>query len=81
MKPFEIDDLLVDHLWLTELARHLVGDEHEAADLIQDTWVAALAQPPQNDAAGRSWLRTVLQNAVRFRHRSLKAVNLGFQFL
>jgi RNA polymerase sigma factor (sigma-70 family) len=54
-------------LALRRLARALTADEAAAADLVQDTWVAALRHPPDEDRPVRPWLSTVLRN----RHGSL----------
>jgi RNA polymerase sigma-70 factor (ECF subfamily) len=50
---------------LRRLAASLVSDEHEAQDLVQETWLrASRAQQSQGP-----WLRTVLRNLVRDRSR------------
>jgi RNA polymerase sigma factor (sigma-70 family) len=45
-----------DDAWLRRLARRLVRDEEEAQDLAQETWLAALRNPPR-DGERRQWLR------------------------
>jgi len=50
---------------LRQLAASLVGDEHEANDLVQETW---LRSSDEQRSKG-PWLRTVLRNLVRDRSR------------
>src|SRR5262245_17970290 len=57
--------LLADHGWARRLARRLVQDPALAEDLIQDTWVQALEQPPRASWPRRSWLAGVLRNLAR----------------
>jgi RNA polymerase sigma-70 factor (ECF subfamily) len=54
--------------WIKRLAHALLRDEGAAEDLVQETWLAALRQPP---AAGklRPWLRRVAHNFARQHHR------------
>jgi len=53
---------LAEHAaFVRTLAQRLVGDPHEAEDLAQETWLAALRRPPRNDSAPQAWLHTVLQ--------------------
>ena len=47
--------------WLRSLARHLVSDENEASDLVQDTVLAALDRPPVLDRPLAPWLASVLR--------------------
>lgn len=44
------------------LARELVFDEHLAADVEQDVWVATLQHRPRDEGATRSWLRSLVRN-------------------
>src|SRR5262245_16784800 len=55
--------------WVRQLARALVGNEHEAEDLAQEAWLAALGTGPARSAAWKSWFRGVLRNLVRARFR------------
>ena len=64
-----IDDLLAHRTWLRGLARALVRDEHQAADLEQETWQAAVERPPARRGSERGWLATVLRNRARDSHR------------
>lgn len=59
------DDLERELGWMRTLARRLVHGEDEAHDLVQETWVAALARPPGDRSRPRAWLRTVMSNLVR----------------
>ena len=47
---------------LRRLATQLVQDEALADDLVQDTWVDALRNPPREEGPKGPWLRTVLRN-------------------
>ena len=59
------EDLRAHAVWLRRLAVSLVGSGALADDVTQETWAAAVAQPPDNPEAWRSWLRTVLRNCIR----------------
>ena len=61
--------LAVRHGWVQGLARSLVVDESASQDLIQEAWLAAERHPPKNVRAVRSWVRCVLVNFARIRHR------------
>lgn len=64
----EAQDLLAHRRFLGRLARSLVGDEHHAEDLVQDTWLRALESAPesgtQRPSSLRGWLGRVLRNRV-----------------
>ncbi|MEO6773859.1 MAG: sigma-70 family RNA polymerase sigma factor, partial [Kofleriaceae bacterium] len=64
----EVATLLAEADWLTRLARSLVGND-DADDIVQETFIAALRTPPDPDRAARPWLRRVMVNVVRMRHR------------
>ena len=53
------------------LARELLSDEHEAEDVAQEAWLAALRQPPRK-ASLRPWLKKVGQNFARRMQRKRK---------
>lgn len=55
--------------FLAGLARELVRDEHEAQDLVQETWAAALSRPPEEAGSLRGWLAIVMANRMRNRRR------------
>ncbi|HEY0254504.1 MAG TPA: RNA polymerase sigma factor [Kofleriaceae bacterium] len=63
-----VEALLAEADWLTRLARSLVGRD-DADDIVQETYVAALRSPPDPDRPARPWLRRVMVNVVRMRHR------------
>jgi RNA polymerase sigma factor (sigma-70 family) len=65
---FDVTALLAEADWLSRLARSLVGND-DADDIVQETYVAALRTPPDPDRAPRPWLRRVMVNVVRMRHR------------
>ena len=65
----EIATLVAETAWLTRLARSLTGDAAEADDAVQETFVAALRSPPDAERPPRPWLRRVLVNVIRMRHR------------
>ncbi|HEX6886283.1 MAG TPA: sigma-70 family RNA polymerase sigma factor [Planctomycetota bacterium] len=60
------EELLAHGRFLRALARGLVGAER-ADDLLQDTYVAAIAHPPRHDSAPRAWLARILRNRARTR--------------
>ncbi len=77
MKPddalLRADELLVDSRWIHRIARSLLTDPSSADDLVQEAWVAALAQAQaQRDEKGstRSWLARVLRNLADKHWRS-----------
>jgi RNA polymerase sigma factor (sigma-70 family) len=66
MKP---EELLEHAHFVHRLALRLVSDEHRAADIEQQTWVAALEHPPGSSGSMRGWLARV---ATNFKHRFLQ---------
>lgn len=59
------EELLEHSAWVWRLARSLAADEHQADDLAQDTWLAALQRPPRLGEGGsslRGWLAVVARN-------------------
>lgn len=48
--------------FVQSLARSLVQDEEKAADIAQETWLAALKNPPQKEQFIRPWLARVMRN-------------------
>ncbi len=69
---FDLQGLLAEDQWIRRLARKLAGDAHTAEDLVQETWVAALAVPTEapRPRALRPWLRGILRNLWRDGRRS-----------
>lgn len=68
-KP-RIEELLAHATWVRELARRLAANSGDGDDLAQETWVAALSNPPRTNENLRGWLTRVLQN---FAFRSRRA--------
>lgn len=57
---------LLEHSeWVRALARTLVRDPVVAEDVVQETWLAALRQPPPGDRPARAWLAAVARNVAR----------------
>ncbi len=65
----DVAEILGEAEWLTRLARSLTGSAADADDVVQDTFAAALRSPPDPDRPVRPWLRRVVTNIVRMRHR------------
>lgn len=63
-----VDQLLANAAWVKRLAIQLVGDRHLAEDVVQETWLAALENPPKG-VQGR-WLYRVTHNLAAKKHRS-----------
>ena len=65
------DEPMPDATWLHRLAHQLIHDTHDAEDLVQDTWVAALRSQPKivDPRERRSWLARVARNLVARRLR------------
>jgi RNA polymerase sigma factor (sigma-70 family) len=63
-----VEALLTEARWLRRLARSLV-DDGAAEDVVQETYVAAMAAPPEADRPLRPWLATVLRNFARIGYR------------
>ena len=64
----DIRELLAHAEWLRRLATQLVRDG-DAADVVQQTWLAALRSPPAGDRPARPWLAEVLRNFARRSYR------------
>lgn len=80
MSPPDPTEPLLDHArFLRRLALRLVHDEGAADDVVQETWLAALAHPPRRPGPLRPWLARVARNAAlklgrrRARDRALAA--------
>ncbi len=59
--PVDIEALLRHREFVRRLARRLVRDEARADDVVQETYVAALRNPPRHAGALRAWLATVVR--------------------
>ncbi len=79
-----LEELLTHGDWLRGIVRGLVGDEHAADDVLQQTWLKALQRPPADRSNPRGWLGTVarhfalrqrLQDARRRRHERCAAAH------
>ena len=68
-EPITLDHLLEHQTWALRIARQLVREEHEAEELVQKTWIAALRRPPSTARGARAWIRQVILNLARERHR------------
>lgn len=64
-----VEELLSHSDFLRDLARSLVLDEHAAADVEQETWLATLSHPPPSEKPFRSWLARVARNFARKQQR------------
>lgn len=71
--PVTLESLLTHQGWAMRIARRLVHEEAEAEDLVQRTWIAALRSPPQSETGARAWIRKVILNLARERHRRQQA--------
>jgi DNA-directed RNA polymerase specialized sigma24 family protein len=54
------DMLLAEAAWLRRLSFSLVGDEDEAEDLVQNSWIAAWKRQPDTNRPLRPWLSKVV---------------------
>lgn len=62
--PIPLDALLEHQAFVRGLARRLLGDEHAADDLAQETWADLVVNPPRAVRSVRAWL------AQSTRHRA-----------
>ncbi len=67
-RSLEIDRLLADRGWLTQVARGLTRDAEHVDDAIQEAAAAALVTPPEHERALGAWFATVMRNGLA-RHR------------
>lgn len=63
------EQLLLEMGWVHRLARALVRDDTEAADVAQETWLIANSEQPDANRPLRPWLARVVRNLVRSRRR------------
>lgn len=68
--PTSLESLLAHEGWARSLARALVRDGHQADDLVQRAFEAALDRPPAAGTPPRRWLASVMRNLARFDRRS-----------
>jgi RNA polymerase sigma-70 factor (ECF subfamily) len=64
-----LEDLLAHAHFVRALARGLL-DTHEADDVIQETWLAALVRPPGPRVSLTAWLAAVVRNLARRARRT-----------
>ncbi len=64
--PTELDfpALLEEEAFVRRLARGLLFDEHRVDDVVQQTWLAAIRNPPHESGARRGWLRSVVRGVA-----------------
>jgi len=70
MAVLDVETLLAHEAFVRRITRALVRDEHDADDVVQDTFVAALERPPRAGVDLRGWLAAVARNLARRKHRS-----------
>ena len=72
-EPLSAEALLRCESFIVRLARELLHDEHAAADVAQETLLAALTHPltlPTCMVQLRAWLRAVVRNFARMERRA-----------
>lgn len=69
-----LDGLFEQEEWLHGLARQLTVDDASARDLVQQTWVAALRNPPRDLSWPRAWLATVIRRLAATKTRRFSPV-------
>ena len=63
----DLEEFFDQEAWLRRLARRLVTDDSAALDLVQDVWVALIANPPKDRSKPKAWL-TAVAHRTAFRH-------------
>lgn len=58
----DVEALLVHGPFLKRLARSLLGDEHAADDVVQQTWLTTLDKPPRQTGSLRAFMASVARN-------------------
>jgi len=66
----ELECLAAQGRWVRRLALDLARNVHDAEDIAQETWLAALRRGPIEEGALASWCSGVVRNLVRFRSRT-----------
>ncbi len=69
-RPVDLEALLRHRPFVKALARRLVRDDARAEDVVQDTYVTAMENPPQHGGALRAWLATVVRKMAWTHNRS-----------
>lgn len=67
--PISIETLLEHGDFVRGLAKSLIFDENQVDDVVQQTWLAWMKNPPRQSGATRGWLATVVRNLAYQRHR------------
>jgi RNA polymerase sigma-70 factor (ECF subfamily) len=67
---FPLESLESTDARIRALARSLVFDRSAADDVAQDTWLAALENPPRKRGATNAWLKRVVRNLALFWKRT-----------
>lgn len=69
--PFAVnpENLLSHADFIRKLARSLLEDEHRAEDVAQETWMAAIKNPPEAGRPLRGWLAALVRNFARMTMR------------
>ncbi len=67
--PEAIEALLMRADWARGLARRLVRDEALADDVVQTAYLAAMENPPRQEARRDAWLRRVIRNVASVTRR------------
>ncbi len=62
-------DLLAYEPFIRSIARSLLKSEDRVGDVVQETWVRALAKPPRSEGSFKSWLGRVARNVALDQHR------------
>ena len=65
MPILDVETLLAHEAFVRRITRALVRDEHEADDVVQATFLAALERPPRTGTNVRGWLAGVARNVAR----------------
>ena len=70
MGPVPLETLLLHRDWARHVARALVADDAEAADLEQDLWVESIGRPPVVRRSIRGWIAATLRGRFLNRRRA-----------
>jgi DNA-directed RNA polymerase specialized sigma24 family protein len=68
-ESLDAEALLRHGAWLARLARALVAKDDEIDDVVQQTYVQALATPPRRATNLRGWLGAIARNVIRASRR------------
>ena len=71
-----LDELMAEIGWVRRVALALVKDAAAADDVAQDAWLLAMRHPPAAPRPLRPWLRRVVLNVARMRHRAARRRDL-----